>query len=126
MKINTTMKHVALNYNKKEKADIFFAEILGLKLIKSFPLSKKLSEKIFNIAEEADIMIYENENMSFEIFITKKIQNHIFDHICIEIEDKEEFIRRCKKYSLDPYFVDKGDKKLLFVKDFPGNLFEIK
>ena len=126
MKINSTMRHVALNYNEKEKADIFFTEILGLKLIKSFSLSKKLAEKIFNFSEEADVMFYGNENTYFEIFITKRTKNNIFEHVCIEIGNKEEFIRKCKNYGLSPYFVDKGDKKLLFVKDFSGNLFEIK
>jgi len=126
MKLNSTMRHIALNYNEKEKADIFFTKILGLKLIKSFSISKKLTEKIFNIAEDADVIVYGNENTSFEIFITKRIKNHIFEHVCIEVKSKEEFMEKCKKYGLSPYLVDKDDKKLLFVKDFSDNLFEIK
>ena len=67
-----------------------------------------------------------NNNIRFEIFITKKEEKHGYGHICIDVNNKKEFLDRCKKYGIEPMIINKDGKNLLFVKDFSGNLFEIK
>jgi hypothetical protein len=124
--MKTEIQHIALNYSNKKKADIFFKEILGLKIIKSFAISKELSKQIFNIIEACEVVVYGNNSALFEIFITKNKSKIVFDHICIKVENIEDFIENCKKHDLQPNFINQGDKKLLFVKDFSDNLFEIK
>ena len=121
-----TMQHVALHYKNKEKADIFFKKILGLEIIKDFKLSKSLSEQIFDISQDADVFVYGNQNLVVEVFISPNTQKHVFNHICIKASDKDEFVNKCEKNNLKPYFVEKGDKKLLFVKDHSDNIYEIK
>lgn len=122
----TSLKHVALEVNNAEKAKIFFTKILGLSFIKSFDLSHKLSESIFGIKESVYVEVYENKNTVFEIFVTKKTNERSFVHTCIEVDDKNKFISRCKDNGIKPIVVKKGEKNLLFVKDYSGNLFEIK
>ena len=122
----TMLQHIALQCNNSKKAEIFFTKILGLKVEKEFCLSEKLSDEIFGIKENVDVKIYGNKQVTFEIFITKKAQNTGFEHTCIEIQDQEKFIEHCKRYNINPMFVKKGEKTLFFVKDFAGNLFEIK
>jgi len=122
----TTLQHVALQYTDSKKADIFFTKILGLTLEKEFCLSEDLSNEIFKIRENVDIKVYGNEQVTFEIFISQKPKNISYEHTCIEIQNKEKFIERCKRYNIKPMFVKKGEKTLLFVKDFSDNLFEIK
>lgn len=122
----TTMMHVALNYSNKDKADIFFREILGLKLQKSFILNPELSKQIFDLSEQVDVFVYGDESAVFEVFITEKKVKHSFEHICIKVNDKKDFIEKCKSYGLKPYQINKDEKQLLFVKDFSGNLYEVK
>ena len=122
----TNIQHVALQYNNRKQAEIFFSKILGIPLTKTFTISKELSDKIFKIREETIVDVYSNEKAYFEIFITKTQINHGYEHIGIEINDKEEFLKRCKNNNIEPIFVEKGEKILLFVRDFAGNLFEIK
>ena len=43
-----------------------------------------------------------------------------------EVKDREEFIRRCEAMHLEVNRIPKGDTLLTFVKDYDGNLFEIK
>ena len=124
--MKTEIQHIALNYSNKKEADIFFKEILGLKIIKSFDISIELTKQIFNIIEECEVVVYGNNSTHFEIFITKNKSKFVFDHICIKVENIEVFVENCKKHDLQTYFINKGDKKLLFVKDFSDNLFEIK
>jgi len=69
--------------------------------------------------------VYSNESSYFEIFYTKDVKKPSYEHVCIEVDNKEEFVNRCKKFNIDPIFVKKGEKELLFVKDFSGNLFEV-
>ena len=122
----TMLQHIALQCNNSKKAEIFFTKILELTLEKEFSLQENLTNEIFGIKENVDVKIYGNEQTKFEIFITQKLQNIGFEHTCIEIDDKEKFIERCNKYDIKPMFVKKGEKTLFFVKDFAGNLFEIK
>lgn len=126
MNQNTTIKHVGLQYKNRKHAEIFFEGILGLKLKKSFNLSKDLSKNIFGFSENILVDVYENNETCFEVFITDKKSKHRYEHICIGINSKNKFINNCKKYGIDPIFVKKGIKTLLFIKDFSGNLYEIK
>lgn len=124
---NAVLHHVALQYMSKTDMEIFFTKILGLQLEKSFTIDSVLSDKIFGISEDIEIFVYNNEETRFEIFITKQqkpMKN--FEHTCIIINNKEDFINRCKQQGLKPNIVDKDGKKLLFLKDFSGNLFEVK
>ena len=126
MNAETKILHVALPYKDKEQADIFFNKILGIPFEKEFTLTKDLSKNIFGIDEEILILVYSNKDSYFEIFITDKTPINFYNHICIEISDRVDFINRCKQNNITPIFVKKGLKTLLFVRDFSGNLFEIK
>jgi catechol-2,3-dioxygenase len=126
MNEETILKHVALQYSDRKQAEIFFTKILEMRLQKTFTISEELLNKIFGIKEEILIDVYKNENACFEIFITDKQTDYSFEHTCIQINNKEEFIERCKEYDVKSIFVKKGVKTLLFIKDFAGNLFEIK
>ncbi len=86
----------------------------------------ELSEAIFGIDESVDVEVYDNNETRFEIFITQTEEKRGYEHVCIEIDNKKEFIDRCKQYGIKPMFITKGGKNLLFVRDFSGNLFEIK
>ena len=122
----TILQHIAINYKDKVKSDIFFTKVLDLKLQKSFSLNSELSKQIFDTFEQVDVFVYGDNFTIFEVFITQKQIKHFFEHICIKVNNKKEFVDKCKNYGLEPYQINKEDKQLLFVKDFAGNLFEIK
>ena len=122
----TVLQHIAINCKSREDANIFFTKILDLKLQKSYSLNPELSKQIFNTFKQVDIFVYGDNFIVFEVFITQKEIKHFFEHVCIKLTDKKKFIEKCKKYGLKPYQINKEKKKLLFVKDFSGNLYEIK
>lgn len=124
--MKTSLNHIALQYDNKKDAEIFFSDILGIKKIRSFSLTEEFSNEIFGIDQPVDIDVFDNGDIRFEIFYTDIKNNLSFTHVCIEIDDKELFIDKCKKNGLKPYFVKKGEKNLLFVRDFSDNLYEIK
>lgn len=120
------LKHVALQYKDRNKAEIFFTKILEIPLKKTFTISEELTKAIFGIDEEVLIDVYEDKNICFEVFITKKQTKYAYEHTCIEIKDKDGLIKRGKKYGIEPIFVKKELKTLLFIRDFADNLYEIK
>ncbi len=126
MKEETTLNHVALQYYNKEQADIFFTEILKIPKLKEFTIAKELSNAIFKIKENVEVIVYANNNARFEVFITKQPLKKSYEHTCIEIDDKEEFIKCCNKHDLKPMNIQKDGKNLLFIRDFSNNLYEIK
>jgi len=120
------IQHVAVECSDQQSADRFFTTVLGIPKIKSTVLSKELSAAIFGISKNVPIEIYDNGKTRFEVFINTKSREPTYDHICIEVDNKSDFITQCKQQGLDPFFVEKEGKQLLFVRDFSDNLYEVK
>ena len=122
------LKHVGLTSSSEEKADAFYADLLGL--IKSEPktLPCELSKAIFNVDSELVMINYQNEQVHFEIFVTGPNggNSRKIAHTCLEVDNLEVFLGKCHSLNVDIARIPKGDKTLTFIKDFDGNLFEIK
>lgn len=120
------LKHIGLQYKSKEEAETFFTEILGIPEKKEFTIPAELGKSIFGFEKEVKVKVFSNEKVTFEIFIGNEARKFSYEHICLEIVDKERFISRCKSHGIEPIFIKKGDKELLFIRDFSGYLYEIK
>ena len=120
------IQHIAVECLDQQSADRFFTTILGIPKIKDTMLSKELSAAIFGISKNVPIEIFDNGKMRVEVFINTTRSEPTYDHICIEVDNKSDFITQCKKQGLDPFFVEKEGKQLLFVRDFCNNLYEVK
>jgi catechol 2,3-dioxygenase-like lactoylglutathione lyase family enzyme len=120
-------KHVALVCRSEEKSDQFYIDLLGLKKISEKTIPSALSNQIFNIDSEFKIVNYANDNIHFEIFIDdkKRSKTNRIDHVCIQVDDLESFLEKCRAMALEILQVPKGDAFITFIKDDDGNLFEI-
>jgi catechol 2,3-dioxygenase-like lactoylglutathione lyase family enzyme len=122
------LHHVAVVCRSKENADRFYRKILGLPKVKASLLSEDLAEAIFHVAQRCDVVTYGNENMLVEVFVPESpAENRApFVHLCVEVENREQFARRCRDMALTVNRIQKGDSLLVFVADYDGNLFEVK
>ena len=122
------LHHVAVVCRSQENADRFYRKILGLPEIKASLLSEDLAEAIFHVAQRCDVITYGNENMVVEVFVpASSAENRApFVHLCVEVENREQFARKCRDMALTVNRIQKGDALLVFVADYDGNLFEIK
>lgn len=122
------LKHIALVSRTEEKADRFYQDVLGLKKISEKTLAASLSKDIFNVNAELKIVNYANETLHFEIFIgdTDHINTDSIGHVCLEVQDLEAFVERCRQNAVEVIQVPKGDGFITFIKDMGGGLFEIK
>ena len=122
----TKIAHIALQYPDKKEAETFFCGILGLNKEREFTISAELADSIFDVNKDVDVIIYSNENASFEIFFTEEKPKVVYEHVCINVENKEELINLCRKYGVKVKNIKKEERTLLFIKDFGGYLYEIK
>lgn len=133
------LNHVALNFSGKEKAETFFGKVLGLKKLKEFFINGEFAEKVFGINESVEIAVYGNEKTRFELFFTKhkaqkqKVQKqkafnaqNNYSHVCITVPSIEELRKKCEQFNVHFFSVERENKMLFFMKDFSGNLYEIK
>ncbi len=122
------LKHVGLTSSSEENSDKFYQDLLGLNKAEPKTLPSDLCKAIFNLDAELPIINYLDENIHFEIFITSasKSNNLKIEHLCLEVDDLSGFIEKCRGLSVEVARIPKGDKTLTFIKDYDGNLFEIK
>lgn len=122
------LNHVALVCSSEQRADDFYEGVLGLRKIKSFVLDKDLAHRIFGIEREPRVVVYGNDRFTAEVFIDDRIPkgNTSFKHLCLEVKDREEFVAKCEAMNVEVNRIPKGGGLLTFVKDYDGNLFEIK
>lgn len=121
----TVLQHVALECASTQLADIFFIKVLGIPKVKSTMLSQELCSSIFQIDRAVQMETYDNGTARYEVFITAEPKKSSFGHIGLVIDNISDFVARCKDHGLTPFFVQKGEKQLLFVRDFSENLFEV-
>ena len=122
------LKHVGLACSTEDNADKFYQNLLGLNKSDPKMLPFDLSRAIFNIDAELPIINYTGEKVHFEIFIAGLADERSgqITHQCLEVDDLSAFIEKCRSLDVEILQVPKGVKVLIFVKDFDGNLFEIK
>lgn len=122
------LKHVALVCGSEDKCNTFYGQLLGLTKTDSKILPRELSRQIFELDSELKIINYAGDDIHFEIFIAgrKSLDHKRIEHVCIEIEEMESFFERCQSLGVKVLKIPKGDKLLVFITDYDGNLFEIK
>ena len=124
----TAFKHTALVCRSEDNADRFYMGLLGLEKAAPKTLPANLSQAIFGVDSELTIINYTGNGMHFEIFIVDSSAHSTpkIEHTCIEVESRSKFVEECSKCSVSVNQIPRGNKTLLFVQDFDGNLFEVK
>ena len=122
------LRHAALTCSSEKNSDKFFKHLLGLEKSEPKTLPRALSKAIFGIDTELQIINYLDEYVHFEIFIYSHSMNRVrqIEHICLEVDDRQGFLKRCRDLGVEVSQIPKRDRTLNFIRDFDGNLFEIK
>jgi catechol 2,3-dioxygenase-like lactoylglutathione lyase family enzyme len=122
------LRHVALTCSSEKKSDRFFKDLLGLEKSEPNNLPISLSKAIFSVDSPLIMINYHNEQVHFEVFITDHpISNsRQIEHVCLEVDDLETLLKKCRDLDVEVSQIPKGDRTLTFIRDYDGNLFEIK
>lgn len=120
------LQHIGLEARDKGTAARFFVDVLGLEERKTATLSPELNFAIFGVDEPVTMVVYGNEEMSVEVFLSGSPVSPSYQHACLVVPSRETLLERCRRYDVPVITVPKGDRELLFIRDFAGNLYEIK
>lgn len=120
------IQHIGLQYPDKENAELFFETVLGLPKQKEFTVPAEVTRTLFGQDKEVEVVAYGDDNFKFELFITPGQKPQNFDHIGWTVENKDEFIEKCKQNNFDHIIMETDGKVLTFVRDRGGNVYEIK
>ena len=123
------ISHIALVSSSEKKANQFYRDLLGLKVLRSTLIPVSLSRSLFGVEQEVKAIDFGNEGIKFEVFIADHKEGSPFkrlDHICLEVEDRGTLLKKCREMGLEVLQVPKGDSLIVFIKDGDGNLFEVK
>jgi catechol 2,3-dioxygenase-like lactoylglutathione lyase family enzyme len=122
------LNHVALVCSSEENVKHFYGGILGLERMRTSVLPNDLARQIFGIDRECQMIVYGNDRFTAELFVAANLPGggESFEHVCLEVEDVETFVAACEAGGVMVNRVLKGERLLTFVRDFDGNLFEVK
>ena len=122
------LRHVGLACSSEERADRFYVTLLRLTKSRPKTLPAGISSALFGIDAELRIINYTGDSIWLEVFIHAGYQRDAarIDHVCIEVDGLESFLRKAHELRVEIIQVPKGDSTITFVKDFDGNSFEVK
>ncbi len=121
------LRHVGIACSSEENADRFYRDLLGLEKAAPKLLPAALSQAIFGVDQDLPMLNYAGPHAHCEVFVcdTETVTDRV-THACIEVPDLAAFLKRCADLGVDVNRVPKGNAVLIFIRDFDGNLFEVK
>jgi catechol 2,3-dioxygenase-like lactoylglutathione lyase family enzyme len=122
------LHHIGIVNDAEEKAERFYGEFLGLRKARQYTVPPELSEQLFSIRQEIRAIVYETEGVRVEVFICPESKNPSTEirHFALHVDDIETFLRRAREFSVEHIVGKTKDKTVHFIRDYSGNLIEIK
>jgi len=122
------VRHYGLACRSEETADRFYEELLGLKKLERKTVPAALAGAFFGLSRDLAVLNYAGDGVYFEVFIHEREPSAAPSpaHICLEVEGLAAFLERCRTMGVPVIRAPRGEQWITFVRDYDGNLFEIK
>lgn len=121
------LNHIGIINKSEEQALQFYKDFLGLEKTKEILLSPELSEQLFSLSQEIKVLVFENDGIKIEVFISDfQPANPNFTHFGIMLNNFSEITEKAKRSNVDIIIGKHKEKTVYFLKDFSGNLIEVK
>jgi catechol 2,3-dioxygenase-like lactoylglutathione lyase family enzyme len=122
------LNHVGIVNENEESAKRFYTDFLGLEKTREFVVDAGLSEQIFSVSREIKVLVFERQGMKIEVFICPGClpPSPELRHIGLLVEDFPGFLEKARRAGVEVIEGRAGEKTVYFLKDFSGNLIEIK
>ncbi len=120
------LEHVALNITDSKEIVEFYKNVLGMVEIRNYTLDENLAKLFFNIHKNTSVYLMQKDELFLELFVTAKSYNQGFNHICIEVKNREDIVSKAKNNSYKCIRREREHFDQIFISDKSGNIFEIK
>jgi methylmalonyl-CoA/ethylmalonyl-CoA epimerase len=122
------LNHVGIINDSEDRAVRFYHGLLGFEKTREFVVSTKLSEQLFNVAQEIKVLVFERDGIKLEVFICPECRHPFpdFSHIGLLLDDFQAIKEKVQQTGVELIVGRTEEKTVYFLKDFYGNLIEIK
>lgn len=120
------LKHIGLSVKNDEDLKKFYFDILGFKKEREYIIKSDYSRTLFNIDYDTQIHLLKKDDLLLEIFVKDLPVNRNYNHICIEVKNREKILRNVRENNYTHAIIEREKGNLVFISDNSGNLFEIK
>ncbi|MEO8195127.1 MAG: VOC family protein [Thermoanaerobaculia bacterium] len=124
----TMLHHLALARTSEKASDRFYVGLLGFEKRREKRVDAGLCHALFGVAREHRLIDYAGDGVQFEIFLVPpgEMPPAGLAHVCLEVGDAGGLVERCRAANLEVREVPRGERRVTFVVDEDGNLYEIK
>ncbi|HHT9138028.1 MAG TPA: VOC family protein [Candidatus Wunengus sp. YC60] len=121
------LNHIGITNNSEDQALLFYRDFLGLEKTREILLPPELSEQLFYVSQEIKVLVFEKPGIKIEVFISDfQHANPNFTHFGLMLDNFSEVTEKVQRFHVDIIIGKHKDKTVYFLKDFSGNLIEIK
>ncbi|GJQ24689.1 MAG: VOC family protein [Planctomycetia bacterium] len=127
LKYGMELNHVGITNKNEEQAIRFYQDFLGLEKTREILLPPELSEQLFSLSREIKALVFEKPGLKVEVFISDfQHANPNFTHFGLMLDNFAEITEKAQRSHVEIILGKHKEKTVYFLKDFSGNLIEIK
>jgi methylmalonyl-CoA/ethylmalonyl-CoA epimerase len=122
------LNHVGIFNNSRESALRFYRDFLDFDFTREATVPKELSEQLFAVSRDITMLVFEKNGIKIEVFICPECLQPSPDlkHTGFLLENFPEMLEKASKSGVELITGRTKDKTVYFIRDFSGNLIEIK
>ncbi len=121
------LNHIGITNKSEDHALKFYRDFLGLEKTREILLPPELSNQLFSLSQEIKVLVFEKPGIKIEVFISDfKHACPNFTHFGMMIDSFSEIAEKAQRFDAELIEGKHKDKTVYFLKDFSGNLIEIK
>ncbi|MDO8142463.1 MAG: VOC family protein [Candidatus Brocadiales bacterium] len=121
------LNHLGVTNKSEDRALLFYRDFLGLEKTREILLPPELSEQLFSLSQEIKVLVFEKPGIKVEVFISDfQHASPNFTHFGLMLDNFSEITEKARRSDVDLIIGKHKDKTVYFLKDFSGNLIEIK
>jgi catechol 2,3-dioxygenase-like lactoylglutathione lyase family enzyme len=122
------LNHAGIINKSEEEAVRFYKEFLCLEITKEWVVPAELSEQIFEVPRDIKMFVFERKGARVEVFIFPeyKTSSPVINHFGLLLNNFSEIIGKAPQAGIELITGKTKDKTVHFIKDYSGNLIEIK
>lgn len=121
------LNHIGITNKNEEQAIRFYQDFLGLEKTREILLPPELSEQLFSLSREIKALVFEKPGLKVEVFISDfQHANPNFTHFGLILDNFPEITEKAQRSHVELVLGKHKEKTVYFLKDFSGNLIEIK
>jgi len=122
------LSHAGITNRDADQARSFYRDFLGLELVKESTVPGDLVRQLFAVDRDIDMLVFEGDGVKIEVFICSdcSLPSPDFNHIALLLDNFQGILDSAPAHGIDVISGSRGEKTVHFLRDFTGNLIEIK